>query len=40
LEKNEKKLVGKVKTEFSTSSILKKQFDKDNFRKKTCGETL
>jgi hypothetical protein len=40
LEKNEKKLVGKVKTEFSTSSILKKQFDKDNFRKKTCGEIL
>ena len=35
-----KKHVGKVKAEFSTSSILKKQFDKDNFRKKTCGETL
>jgi len=30
--------VGKVKAEFSTSSILKKQFDKDNFRKKHVGK--
>jgi hypothetical protein len=36
----EKKHVGKVKAEFSTSSILKKEFDKDNFGKKTCMETL
>jgi len=35
----EKKHVEKVKAEFSTSSILKK-IDKDNFEKKTCGETL
>jgi hypothetical protein len=26
--------MGKVKDKFSTSSILKKKFDKDNFRKK------
>jgi hypothetical protein len=43
--------VGKVKAEFSTSSILKKKFNKDNFEKKNmwgntvakqkpCGETL
>jgi hypothetical protein len=32
--------VGKVKVEFSTSSILKKKIDKDNFEKKTYGETL
>jgi hypothetical protein len=32
--------VGKVKAEFSTSSILKKKFNKDNFEKKTCGEIL
>jgi len=37
----EKKHVGKVKAKFSTSSILKKKnFNKDNFEKKTCGETL
>jgi hypothetical protein len=29
--------VGKVKAEFSTSSILKKKFDKDNFEKKMWG---
>jgi hypothetical protein len=34
-----KKHFGKVKAEFSISSILKK-IDKDNFEKKTCGETL
>jgi hypothetical protein len=42
--------VGKIKTKFSTSLILKKKFDKDNFKKnmwrnivakqKSCGETL
>jgi len=32
--------VGKVKVEFSISSILKKKIDKDNFGKKACGETL
>jgi hypothetical protein len=31
--------MGKVKAKFSTRSILKKKFDKDNL-KKTCGETL
>ena len=37
----EKQHAGKVKAEFSTSSILKNKFDKDNFeKKKTCGETL
>ena len=30
--------MGKVKAEFSTSSILKKKFDKDNFRKKHMGK--
>jgi len=35
----EKKHFGKVKAEFSISSILKK-IDKDNFGKKTCEETL
>jgi hypothetical protein len=35
----EKKHVGKVKAKFSISSILKK-IDKDNFEKKTHGETL
>jgi len=30
--------VGKVKDKFSTSSILKKKFDKDNFRKKYVGK--
>jgi hypothetical protein len=30
----EKKHAGKVKAEFSTSSILKNKFDKDNFEKK------
>jgi hypothetical protein len=35
--KREKKHVGKVKAKFSTSSILKKKFNKDNFEKKTCG---
>jgi hypothetical protein len=34
-----KKHVGKVKAKFSTISILKKEFDKDNFgKKKTCEE--
>jgi len=28
------------KAKFLTISILKKKFNKDNFRKKTCGETL
>jgi hypothetical protein len=42
--------VGKVKAKFSTSSILKKKFTKDNFKKnmwgnivakqKPCGDTL
>jgi len=32
--------VGKAKAKFSTRSILKKKFDKDNLKKKTCGETL
>jgi hypothetical protein len=31
--------VGKVKAEFSTSSILKKKFDKDNFEKKMWGNS-
>jgi len=35
--KRGKKHVGKVKAKFSTSSILKKKFNKDNFEKKTCG---
>jgi len=30
--------LGKVKAEFSTSSILKKKFDKDNFGKKHLGK--
>jgi hypothetical protein len=30
--------LGKVKAEFSTSSILKKKFDKDNFGKKNLGK--
>jgi hypothetical protein len=30
--------VGKVKDKFSTSSILKKKFDKDNFEKKHVGK--
>jgi hypothetical protein len=30
--------VGKVKTEFSTNSILKKKSDKDNFGKKHVGK--
>jgi hypothetical protein len=30
----EKKHAGKVKAEFSTSSILKNKFDKDNLKKK------
>ena len=30
--------MGKVKAEFSTSSILKKKFDKDNFGKKHLGK--
>jgi hypothetical protein len=38
-KKRKKKHVGKVKAKFSTSIILK-NIDKDNFRKKTCGETL
>jgi hypothetical protein len=33
-----KKHVGKIKAEFSTNSILKKQFDKDNFLKKHVGK--
>jgi hypothetical protein len=37
-EKMEKKHAGKVKVEFSTSSILKKKFDKDNFEKKHVGK--
>jgi hypothetical protein len=52
MKKMEKKHAGKVKAEFSTSSILKNKFDKDNFEKKKnmwgntvakqkpCGETL
>jgi hypothetical protein len=32
--------VGKVKVEFSISSILKKKFDKDNFEKKHVGNTV
>jgi hypothetical protein len=28
------------KAKFLTISILKKKFNKDNFRKKTCGKTL
>jgi hypothetical protein len=36
-KKKEKKHVGKVKAEFSTSSILKK-IDKDNFEKKHVGK--
>ena len=39
-KKKEKKHVWKVKTKFSTSSILKKTFEKDNFERKTRGETL
>jgi hypothetical protein len=35
-----KKHVGEVKAEFSTSSILKKKFNKDNFGKKTRGKIL
>ena len=35
--KRGKKHVGKVKAKFSTNSILKKKFNKDNFEKKTCG---
>ena len=30
--------MGKVKDKFSTSSILKKKFDKDNFEKKHVGK--
>jgi hypothetical protein len=30
--------VGKVKDKFSTSSILKKKFDKDNLKKKHVGK--
>jgi hypothetical protein len=37
-KKQEKKHVGKVKAKFSTSSILKKIFDKDNFEKKHVGK--
>jgi hypothetical protein len=41
MKKNRKKKhVGKVKAKFSTSSILKKKFDKDNFEKKNMWETL
>jgi hypothetical protein len=36
----EKKHVGKVKAEFSTSSILKKEFDKDNFGKKNMWRNI
>jgi hypothetical protein len=38
-KKNENKHVEKVKAEFLINSILKK-INKDNFGKKTCGETL
>jgi len=38
MKKIEKKHAGKIKAEFSTSSILKKQFDKDNFLKKYEGK--
>jgi hypothetical protein len=42
-EKKGKKHARKVKTKFSTSSILKKTFDKDNFDKKNvekhCNKT-
>jgi hypothetical protein len=40
MKKKEKKTCGEVKAEFSTSSIFLKKIDKDNFEKKTCGETL
>jgi hypothetical protein len=39
-QKNLKKHVGKVKAEFSTSSILKNFLIKIILEKKTCGETL
>jgi uncharacterized protein Veg len=39
-KKKEKKHVGKVKDKFSTSSILKKKFDKDNFEKKMWENTI
>jgi hypothetical protein len=32
--------MGKAKAKFSTNSILKKKFNKENFEKKTCGEIL
>ena len=35
-----KKHVGKIKAKFSTNSILKKQFDKDNFLKNMWGNTV
>jgi hypothetical protein len=38
MKKMEKKHAGKVKAEFSTSSILKKKFDKDNFEKQHVGK--
>jgi hypothetical protein len=38
--KTEKKHVRKVKAEFSTSSILKKNSTKIILKKKTCGATL
>jgi hypothetical protein len=38
MKKIEKKHAEKIKVEFSTSSILKKQFDKDNFLKKYEGK--
>ena len=39
-KKTKKKHVGKVKAEFSTSSILKKKIDKDNFKKTMRGNTV
>ena len=37
-QNEKKKHVGKVKTKFSTSSILKKKIDRDNFEKKNMGK--
>jgi hypothetical protein len=39
-KKRKKKHVGKVKVEFSISSILKKKLTKIILKKKTYGETL
>jgi hypothetical protein len=39
-EKKRKKHAGKFKAKFSTRSILKKTFDKDNFDKKHVGKLI